>query len=209
MNTLLRFLFLFAFSVTAQAGTGAQALEAFLKGLYSLEAVYIQSLVDAKGQIIEETGGTMWISRPGRFRFEYTTPYEQLYVADGDKIWFYDPDLEQVTVRDQAAALTNTPAAFLSSKQPVTEAFEIEELGHHAELDWLELKPKVAQENFEFLRLAMDGKVLRAMEMVDGFGQTTRLYFRTVSRNPDISSAQFNFAPPPGVDVVGDQEESR
>ena len=147
----------------------------------------------------------LWLSRPGKFRLQYTNPYEQLYVADGHKMWMYDRDLEQVTVKEQSDALGSTPALLLSSSEPLKNNFTITELGAHEGFQWLELKPKAADSNFDYVRLALEGDVLRAMEMVDGFGQTTRLFFETVERNPRLSADKFHFQPPPGVDVIGEQ----
>jgi outer membrane lipoprotein carrier protein len=189
----------------AVAGEGEERLGRFLEGLDTMESSFIQTLIDPSGELIEESRGTLWLSRPGRFRLNYTNPYEQLYVADGEKIWMYDRDLEQVTVKPQADALGSTPAMLLSSTEPLQNNFDITELGAHEGFQWLELKPIAADSNFDFVRLALEGDVLRAMEMIDGFGQTTRLYFEKVARNPAVSEDKFRFEPPPGVDVIGEQ----
>lgn len=188
-----------------QAGQGEVKLEKFLNGLGTMEANFIQTLINPRGEMIEESRGTMRLSRPGRFRLQYTNPYEQLYVADGKSIWMYDKDLEQVTVKPQADTLGSTPAMLLSTTKPLKDSFSITELGVHEGYQWLELKPRAADSNFDFVRLALEGDVLRAMEMVDGFGQTTRLYFETVKRNPSLDNATFQFTPPPGVDVIGEK----
>jgi len=198
-------LMLMAMVASAQAGEGEAKLNRFLDGLTTMEAKFIQTLIDPRGQLIEESHGVMWLSRPGRFRLQYTNPYEQVYVADGDKIWMYDKDLEQVTVKPQTDALGSTPAMLLSTTEPLQKNFTITELGAHEGFQWLELKPLAADSNFDFVRLAMEGDVLRAMEMVDGFGQTTRLFFDSVKRNPPLPDDKFKFQPPPGVDVIGDE----
>jgi len=197
-------LLLLAMAATVQAGEGEARLDRFLDGLHTMEAKFIQTLIDPRGELIEESHGTLWLSRPGRFRLHYSNPYEQLYVADGEKIWMYDKDLEQVTVKPQSDALGSTPAMLLSTTEPLQQNFAISELGAHEGFQWLELKPLAADSNFDFVRLALEGDVLRAMEMVDGFGQTTRLYFESVVRNPQLAADKFQFEPPPGVDVIGE-----
>lgn len=201
----LLFLVMAAGVQAKSAGVGEAKLNKFLDGLQTMEATFIQTLIDPSGQLIEESHGTLWLSRPGRFRLQYTNPYEQLYVADGKKIWMYDKDLEQVTVKPQSDTLGSTPAMLLSTTEPMQKNFAITELGEHEGFQWLELKPLAADSNFDYVRLAMDGDVLRAMEMVDGFGQTTRLYFDPLKRNPKLSADKFKFEPPPGVDVIGEQ----
>jgi len=193
------------FAHAAASGEGQARLDRFLSGLDTMESQFVQTLINPRGELIEESRGMLWLSRPGKFRLHYTNPYEQLYVADGIKLWMYDRDLEQVTVKEQSDALGSTPALLLSSSEPLTNNFSFTELGAHEGFQWLELKPKAADSNFDYVRLALEGDVLRAMEMVDGFGQTTRLFFETVKRNPALSADKFRFQPPPGVDVIGEQ----
>lgn len=185
------------------AAAGKGQLDAFLSGLESMRADFIQSLLDSEDSVLEESEGVIYVQRPGRFRLEYQTPYEQLYVADGDNVWMYDKDLVQVTVRPQGDALSSTPALLLSSTEPLENNFRINELGEHAGFVWLELRPRGEDANFEYIRLALESGSLRAMEMVDSFGQTTRIYFKNLERNPTLDAGKFSFDPPPGVDVVG------
>lgn len=198
---------LFGFSSLLQAGEGQQRLENFLNELTTIKAAFVQTLNNAAGELIEKSEGIMAVERPGMFHLQYQNPYEQLYVADGKNIWFYDRDLEQVTVKPQSDALGSTPALLLSTVEPLETNFEVRELGEHEGFFWLELNPKDADSNFDFVKLAMDGDILRAMEMVDGFGQTTRLYFDPMSRNPQLADDVFRFVPPAGVDVIGEAIE--
>lgn len=202
---LVAFLLAPVFAHAAATNDGQARLERFLTHLDTMEAQFVQTLINPRGELVEESHGMLWLSRPGKFRLQYTNPYEQLYVADGHKMWMYDRDLEQVTVKEQSDALGSTPALLLSSSEPLKNNFTITELGAHEGFQWLELKPKAADSNFDYVRLALEGDVLRAMEMVDGFGQTTRLFFETVERNPRLSADKFHFQPPPGVDVIGEQ----
>lgn len=189
------------------AGEGQQRLETFLHELTTIKSAFVQTLNNAAGELIEKSEGVMAVTRPGKFRLHYKNPYEQLYVADGKNLWMYDRDLEQVTVKPQADSLGSTPALMLSTAEPLETNFEIRELGKHEGFFWLELNPKDPESNFDFVKLAMDGEVLRAMEMVDGFGQTTRLYFDPMVRNPQLDKELFQFTPPPGVDVIGEAIE--
>lgn len=208
MKFISRFVFvmmLLAAGNSWAANEGKKQLDGFLAKLTTLQSDFIQSLVDANGKVLDESEGVMHISRPGKFRLEYTSgSNNQLYVADGKKVWIYDRDLAQVTVKKQDEALGSTPALLLSSTAPIEKNFRVKELGAHEGFQWLELKPLKSEGNFEYVRLAMEGTTLRAMEMIDGFGQTTRLYFKTVQRNAKIADTQFKFTPPKGVDVVGD-----
>lgn len=207
VNKSLRLLFcLLIFTGSAVAGDGQERLSRFLDGMKTMQADFIQTLTNARGELIEESRGKLWLSRPGRFRLQYTTPYEQIYVADGTNIWIYDRDLEQVTVKPQEDALGSTPALLLSSESPLDENFTIKEEGEHEGFQWLLLKPLSADSNFDYVRLALEGDLLRAMEMVDGFGQTTRLFLEPVVRNPQVDGERFRFTPPPGVDVIGEAQ---
>ncbi len=200
----LLLLLILSVSMAAQAGEGRVKLDRFFKGLKTMRAQFVQTLLDAHHNEKERSEGVLLLSRPGRFRLEYTKPYSQLYVADGKHVWMYDKDLEQITVRPETAALGSTPAALLSSDVPLDRNFRLTELGNHSGFTWLELKPKQKDATFTYIRLALDGDVVRAMEMGDSLGQTTRLYFDKVSRNPHLAASAFEFTPPPDVDVVGD-----
>jgi len=195
---------LFATAVQA-AGEGKTRLDRFFKDLKTMRADFVQTLVDSDQRVKEQSEGVMLVSRPGRFRLTYAKPYSQLYVADGKRVWMYDKDLEQVTVRPQSDALGSTPGLLLSSDEPLEKNFRVEELGKHEGFFWVELKPRQKDANFSYIRLALEGDVVRAMEMVDSFGQMTRLYFHAVVRNQKVDAKDFQFTPPAGVDVVGEQ----
>ena len=195
-----------ALALPAAAGDGRDRLDAFLQGLETLQAEFRQELLDESGQPVEESTGTVILARPGRFRWDYRTPYRQLIVADGEQVWLYDPELLQVTVRRQAGALDATPAALLASRQPVEEVFRVDELGRGDDgLTWLALAPRAEGGSFEAIRVGLDEHGLKRMELRDGFGQTTRLEFRDIRRNPALDEERFRFTPPPGVDVIRGQ----
>ena len=186
----------------AKAGSGLDRLDHFFDGLGSLRASFEQSVMDDSAFSLQESRGVVIMQRPDKFLWDYQAPYQQVIVADGKKIYIYDADLEQVTVKPMLKSMGDTPMLLLSSGGALSDSFVITESGEDNGLAWLQLKPKAAQSNFTLLRLAFDAKTLRVMELVDSFDQTTRLQFSDVKRNPRIDGALFRFVAPPGVDVI-------
>lgn len=187
----------------AQAG-GRERLDAFFKDVQSLRGEFSQTVLDPRMNITEQAQGTLALQRPGKFRWDYKEPYHQMIIADGKKVWIYDIELEQVTVKPFTETVGNTPAQLLSSGENLEKSFAITERGVQGEFEWVELTPKQQDTNFERIRLAFDQTNLRVMELVDTFGQTTRLQFSRLERNPKLVPSLFDFKPPPGVDVVGE-----
>jgi outer membrane lipoprotein carrier protein len=193
---------------SADPGAGERRMQAFLDQVDTLRSAFRQSLFDDRGQLLETSRGVMALSRPDRFRWEYVEPFPQLIVSDGERVWIHDVELEQVTVRRVAGAIETTPASLLSSKRPVRDSFEVLELGERDGLLAVALRPKADDATFAEVRLGFDegeNGGLRLMELLDRFGQTTRLTFELVERNPELDPALFTFEPPPGADVVDDQ----
>jgi outer membrane lipoprotein carrier protein len=189
----------------ADADTATQRLRAFFTDVHTLSADFDQVVLDPNHKQVQSAQGTLYLQRPGRFRWDYTTPYKQLLVGDGKKVWFYDTELEQVTVKNQDAALGGSPAMLLSGDRPLEESFKVTERGTQDGLDWVELSPKTKDTEFSRVRLGFRDSTLEAMELTDGFGQTTHLHFTHERRNPALKNDLFKFVPPEGVDVVGDQ----
>jgi outer membrane lipoprotein carrier protein len=190
-------------SVSAFATTAPQRLHRFLDGLQTLEAQFDQTVTSSDHVSTARARGTLYLSRPGRFRWSYTDPDGQLVVADGDRVWLYDPDLEQVSHQSQAEALRGTPALLLSDTGPVDKHFKVVDLGDDMGLDWVELIPKAKGSEVVKVLVGFKGDQLAALEMVDTFGQTTRFHFHNVQRNPKLNPALFHYTPPPGIDVMG------
>lgn len=186
------------------AGTGIDRMQEFFNEITTIRADFTQVVVGPRNKTLQETTGSMLISRPGRFRWDYQKPYQQLIIADGQKVWLYDADLEQVTVRKMDTALGNTPALLLSSDTNIEENFSVKELGMEHNLAWVELTPKNTEGGFERLVLGFDEQNLRQMELQDAFGQLTRLTFSKIERNPVLDPGLFEFVPPQGVDVIGE-----
>jgi outer membrane lipoprotein carrier protein len=179
-------------------------LQDFFRDLKTLSATFEQQVVDADGAQIQQVRGHMWLQRPDRFRWDYQQPYHQLIVGDGQQVWVYDEDLEQVTVRPLDAALGQTPALLLSSDKPILDVFSVMALGSRDGVDWLLMRPRDTDATFDELRLGLVNGRLQAMELRDGLGHTTLLHFSELERNRPINPDLFVFTPPAGVDVVRD-----
>ena len=191
-------------STTAMAGA-RDDLSAFTRGLKGLDGQFTQQVVDANGKLKESSSGRVALSAPRLFRWEYTKPYAQLIVADGKRVWVYDPDLQQVTRRPQGSEEQNSPLAALIDPTKLEKDYVIADAGQKDGLDWLTLTPRTATQNwFTSARLGFDGRGLARMRIVDSLGQTTTIAFRAWQRNPAFAAGTFSFVPAKGVDVVGE-----
>ena len=193
------------FAATQLAHAGAiDKLRQFLDGTKTLRADFTQMVVAKNGKKPQISSGVMMFSRPGKFRWEVVKPYAQLLVGDGEKVWIYDPDLLQVTVKKVDAAIGSTPAALLVGGDALEKNFTLAEAGTREGLDWVEAIPKSPDSGFEKLQLGFEGNELKGMQLQDNFGQTTSLAFSRIEHNPSIAATQFRFTPPAGVDVIGE-----
>jgi outer membrane lipoprotein carrier protein len=182
---------------------GQQLLNNFVNDVHTLSGRFEQQLVDADDIVIDEASGTIEIQKPGRFRWTYMEPYEQILVADGLNVWSYDVDLEQVIVKPQAAVLASTPALLLGGSQGVLDDFEY--VGSFTDRDtvWVRLRPKSDANGFTRVELGFNEGKLGRMIFTDNLGQTTLIALFDLSVNEAIDERQFRFSPPAGVDVVG------
>lgn len=187
------------FWANAQA---APSIEDYFSNLDSFEARFVQRLFNEEQELEEESSGVIKIQRPDRFYLQYREPYEQLYIADGKKLWSYDTDLEQIIVKQQKNLLRDTPAMILSNPENLQRQYQIESGGKEDNLSWFHMKPKDAENQFESVQLGFDDEQIRVMELKDGFGRITRLEFDDIRRNPSFSAETFRFTPPEGVDVI-------
>lgn len=179
------------------------ALDRFLEGLSSWQAEFAQTVVDARGkQRVAETGRFI-VRRPGQFRWETGLGPAQVMVADGRNLWFYDRDLEQVTVKPARSALTATPAMLLVGGVNLRESLEIKNLPKSSGLDWVAVKPRGADAEFRSARLGFAGNDLRRMEIEDKLGQKTLLVFSKTLRNAALAADTFVFQSPPDADLIG------
>lgn len=199
---LLAMVCLPALSQAEQSAT--DKLTAFVSDVQSFQAKFEQTVLDAGGELIEQAEGDFMLSRPGKFRWNYSTPFPQQIVADGERIWFYDEDLEQITVQSQDKALADTPAGLLSGRTLPEAEYNMTNLNSNDGLKWVELTPKEDDANYQTIRIGFNSLGLQQMVMRDAFDQMTRLRFSQVSINPNLAAERFIFTPPEGVDVVGE-----
>ena len=182
---------------------GQQLIDDFVNNVQTMSGRFEQQLVDADDIVIDRSSGTVEIQKPGRFRWTYLEPYEQILVADGLNIWSYDVDLEQVIVKAQAEVLASTPALLLGGSQNMLDDFEY--IGSFAERDtvWVRLRPKTVENGFTSVELGFNEGNLERMIFSDNLGQTTLIALFDLSLNESIDEQRFSFSPPDDVDVVG------
>ena len=181
----------------------ASELTDYLNNLHTFQSDFTQLVFAANNQPKQKSKGLIVVKSPNKFYLEYNEPYKLIYVADGKKLWSYDEDLEQVVVKEQGNLLINTPAMLLGNPKDLTKSYKIEKTGIVEGLLWFELTPKKEDSNFETVGFAFDSDKLVVMEMRDNFGQTTRLNFKNVIKNPTVATNRFKFTPPKDVDVIG------
>lgn len=190
---------------TAAHASATDKLKNFVAATHSAQANFTQEVQDKSGKRIQSASGTMQFVRPGKFRWSYHKPYEQLIVGDGKKFWLYDVDLNQVTVKKLDAALGGSPAALLSGNNEIERGFVLKDLADRDGLEWLQAKPKSSETNFEKILMAFNAKSeLAVMELYDTFGHRTVLRFSELKNNPPLSLQLFTFVPPKGADVLGE-----
>jgi len=198
-------LFLSLVAATASAADTARArLDAFSKGLTSVSASFEQQISDIHSGKTKISRGTLSLKAPRQFRWDTTTPYKQLIVADGEKVWIYDPDLEQVTVRAQGTEEAHSPLTVLTDLSQLDRDFTTSEQGEHDGQVWLRLKSKDKEPQFEYADLGFDQTGLASMAFKDTFDNSTQIRFSGWQRNAKLAPDLFKFTPPKGVDVVGD-----
>jgi outer membrane lipoprotein carrier protein len=206
MMLRLLFGFCFALSATAASADAVDRLRGFLETTKLLRADFTQTVLPKNGRKPQFSSGSMALARPHKFRWQIEKPYPQLIVGDGEKVWLHDPDLNQVTVKKQGAALAGSPAALLAGEgiAALEKHFMLKDAGVADGVEWLEATPRSGDSGFEKVRIGFAGSELRAMELTDSFGQQTSLVFSKVDKPPALAAATFRFVPPKGADVLGD-----
>ncbi len=194
---------LIAVAGSAAAAQDGNRLSRFLEGLHTLRADFLQTMATPGHAEGLASRGTLYLSRPGRFRWDYSEPAGQFVVADGSRVWLYDAELAQVSHQSQDEALRGTPALLLSDDGPIDRHFEVVDLGERVGLDWVELIPRAEDSEIVKVLVGFHADQLDRLEMIDSFGQVSRFRFRNVVRNPQLDPALFRFDPPPDVDILG------
>ena len=182
---------------------GEAYLEDFLANTKTLEATFQQTLRTHEGEVLQQTEGEFYLNRPGQFRWNYRSPYEQIIVSDGERIWIYDVDLKQVTVQKQSASLPSTPMALLEDSATLHDDFSVTPLDDSQGVYRLKLLSKSKESDFGEIVVGLDASGLRFMQLHDQFEQVTDIVFSDLRTNKTLSPEVFEFTPPEGVDVFG------
>ncbi|MEQ1667587.1 MAG: outer membrane lipoprotein chaperone LolA [Sulfuriferula sp.] len=205
MNRILLSLILAILPVTSFA-TGISELKTFIAQTKTAQAHFNQVVLDKNGNAKQQTQGTMAFSRPGKFRWSYDKPYEQIIVGDVNKIYLYDVDLAQVTIKKLDQALGSSPAALLAGNNEIEKFYTLSEAGTHDGLTWLTATPKDKDSSFNQIQMGFSQNNLVEMRIRDNFGLTTQLKLSQLVRNPKLPASTFSFTPPTGVDVISDSK---
>lgn len=182
-----------------------ERLRAFVKDTQTARTTFTQTVVDRNGRAVQRASGEFLLARPGKFRWAVDKPYRQLVVGDGERVWIYDEDLNQVVVRKVGEALGSTPAALLAGRDDVERAFTWKEAPAEGGFDWLVATPRAQDATFTEIRLGFAGNELAALDLVDAFGQRTTIRFGVMVPNAKFAPETFRFVPPKGADVIGDR----
>jgi chaperone LolA len=200
---LLKSAVLLTWALATQAQAGAiEQLRSFLTQTTSARGEFVQRVARGAGAAVQESGGRFVFQRPGRFRWSYERPYEQLIVADGQRLTIFDRDLNQATVRKLQTSLPSSPASILFGSNDFEREFEVSDAGARDGLEWIAARPRAKDTPFERIEIGFRDGLPGAMLLVDSFGQTTRLAFAKVERNPKLDADTFRFTPPKGADVL-------
>lgn len=201
--SLLLLLICLPFTVIA-ADKPVEELQAFLAANRTLQSEFKQVSFDELGRPNKTSSGMFYLQKPGKFRWEYQQPFTQQIVSNGGKVWFYDADLEQVTVKRVDQSLGSTPALLLSGEVSLEKNFTITQQGIDGDMVWIRLEPKDKDTTFNYILIGMDKGRLGGMELSDNFGQLTRIYFSNVKTNTSLAADLFVLNLPKGVDVLED-----
>jgi outer membrane lipoprotein carrier protein len=211
MNMQISFFILSSLlSVPLWAGTSGPArsgLEHFSQDLETLKASFTQTVKGQDGRLESEGSGDVWLKRPGLFRWSYGGEFPELIVADGQRVWLYDPTLEQVTVKPQSGMAENSPLMLLTDLDAIDEQFIVREAGDYEGIDLLELESRNPESEFDRVMLGFRDQSLVLMSLEDAFGLRTEIWFSDMRRNPELDNALFHFEPPENTDVVGESSD--
>ncbi len=204
LSAMVLALFCSAAALAAPVGPARARLDAFAQNLHSLTGRFSQSLTDINGHTSKTSAGTLALEAPREFRWDTLTPYKQTIVADGSRVWMYDPELQQVTVSAQSSEEAHSPLTVLTDLKQMDRNFTVSEQGERDGLQWLRLTSRGKDPQFDHAELGFDANGLARMTFRDQLGSTTDIRFSGWQRNPAIPPATFNFVPPKGADVIGD-----
>jgi len=200
---------LMSFGLFSNAGQAAeqpvQQLKTFLSASKSLSADFKQVLISESGKPGQTSYGIFYLQRPGKFRWDYQKPFQQQIVSNAGKVWFYDADLEQVTIKKLDESVGSTPALLLSGDVALEDNYIMDNQGNDGDMQWVKLSPKNQESSFKYILIGLEKGSLAGMELSDNFGQLTRIYFSNVKLNPPLKLDLFEFKAPKGVDIFSEQ----
>ncbi|MDD1616959.1 MAG: hypothetical protein CG439_2132 [Methylococcaceae bacterium NSP1-2] len=202
--TAVLLIFLSLTNIAFAEETPVTQLKNFLAASKSFSAEFKQVLINEQGNPVQTSYGMFYLQRPGKFRWNYAKPFQQEIIATNGKVSFYDVDLEQVTIKKLDASVGSTPALLLSGQVSLEDNFTMEEQGTEGDMQWIKLLPKKQEGSFKYVTIGLEKGTLAGMELMDNFGQLTRIYFSKILLNPPLKSTLFDFTPPKGVDVFSE-----
>ncbi|MBU6468135.1 MAG: outer membrane lipoprotein chaperone LolA [Betaproteobacteria bacterium] len=183
--------------------SGLSRLNDFIVHTKEGRASFTQTSINEKGQVIGKAStGVFEFSRPGLFRWDYVQPYKQSIIGDGQHLWIWDPDLEQVTKKPLGGSLGSTPAALLAGDNTLEKGFNLTEAPVDQGLEWVSALPKTQEAGFQSIKMGFDDHSLVVMELVDSFKHTVIIHFGTLDKSPHFKAGHFHFTPPAGADVI-------
>ena len=203
MISRLLFVLCLTLSLSANA-TGLERIKEYFQNIQSASADFHQVVTDKQGHKTQDVTGVMQLQKPNKFRWDYNKPFVQQIIGDGEKIWLFDPELNQVTVRSFTKAAGSSPAALLAGGKEMERSFVIKDASRKGTLEWVLAVPKIGETGFERLFLGFKGDALMEMELHDSFGNRTAIQFINVVLNPKLSADLFKFTPPRDADVLGE-----
>lgn len=201
---ILLFIVFNSYAALAEEKNSQQQLEIFLQKTHTLSARFQQKLVDQYGFLLQQSAGSLSMSRPGKFRWDYILPYPQNIISNGKKIWMYDSELEQVNVRPYDQVLASSPVNLLDKNQSLDIEFNVESLPINENQAWVKLTPKSSESDFIEMQVGLQNGKIKTMRFVDNFKQQTEIEFEQLLVNPDFQAGLFEFVAPEGTDTLGD-----
>ena len=194
-------------SAVVSAAERVDPLKVFLKEFETLQADFTQTLLSEDGEQLEKTTGTLYLQQPGKFNWHYKEPYIQKIITNGEVLWIYDEDLEQLTIRTfESDMIERTPAAIILGSSKLEQHFDQVDLGIIEGFNWVELTPRDLEAQYKNIRIGFDAKRLGMMIIADNLGQTTRIDFNDVNKNTKLAADLFNFEIPADVDVIDERQ---
>jgi len=200
-------LFLLSVAMPSFASSSQESLEKHLQGYKNLSGQFTQIISSENSAHSQSSTGEFWIKKPNKFRWHYLTPYIQQIISNGESLWIYDEDLEQVSIKDASQSINSSPLAIILGSAELDKLFNITQLGDNDDLQWLSLTPIEESSGFEFINIGFKNGLLTRMVLQDNFGQTTRLLFTDVSVQMPIADDKFEFIVPEGADVFDETVE--